>query len=307
MKEKKMGLLKALFVLFIAGLIILCLVITYPFWWLFAQVVNLVGVKGIRNIDGKLETPVVFYEHPTTKRMVAFIATMHYAEPEYFSALKWRIESLFGYKILFEGVGELSLEEDQVLAEKEREVAKSFDFVFTGMQKLGEIMSLQYQKEGLGYPPEWVRSDIRRYELIRLFAQQDISLPEKGINIGDLPDDEAMQICFKWSINKVFGNFIPVAILASVFTFFSKKKKMVMRLILDKRNEKAVQGINEYLVEGNVATIWGAAHLAGIEKELKRAGFREVSREWFTAYNVRKLSLIECLKKMISAIKAKGA
>ena len=107
MKEKKMGLPKALFVLFVASFILVGILILYPFWRLFVLAVNLIGVKGIRNTNGNIETPVVFYENPETKRKVVFIATIHLAEAEYFAALQRLIESLAGYEILFEGVGEL--------------------------------------------------------------------------------------------------------------------------------------------------------------------------------------------------------
>jgi hypothetical protein len=79
-------------------------------------------------------------------------------------------------------------------------------------------------------------------------------------------------------------------------THFSRKGGLLEEFILESRNEVAMRGIESYLPEGDVASIWGAAHLRGIGKSLKRAGFREVRREWFTAYHDRPYSLLECLK-----------
>lgn len=299
MKEKKMGLLKVLRVLFIAGLILLGLLILYPFWRLFAWIVNFIGVKGIRNTNGNIETPVVFYEHPETKRKVVFIATVHLAEAEYFAALQRLIESLVNHKILFEGVGKLSPKEKQALTKKERSVARHFDYIFRSVRKIGEIMSLQYQKEGLVYNSDWVNTDMRIYNLIRLFAQHDISFIKKGKIFDGLSGDESVQLFTRWFFNKLFSRFVPVAVIIDVASFFSRDKRLANKLILEARNEEAVRGIITYLAEGDVVTIWGAAHLRGIEKRLKQVGFCEIRQEWFTAYHAHNCSLFECLKKMI--------
>lgn len=303
MKEKKTGLLKALLVLFVAGLILLGLLILYPFWRLFAWTVNLVGVKGIRNTNGNIETPVVFYEHPETKRRIVFIATIHLAEAEYFVALQRLIESLSGYKILFEGVGKLSPQEEQALTEKERGVARHFDYIFGIVRKIGEAMSLQYQKECLAYESSWVNTDMRMYNLIRLFAQHDVCLFKKEKDFDELFGDESAQLFTRWFVNKLFSRFVPVAVIIGVLSFFSRDKRLAKKFILETRNEEAIRGINVHLAEGDVVTIWGAAHLRGIEKRLKQVGFREVRCEWFTAYHVRDYGLLECLKKMITISK----
>ena len=299
MEEKKIGGIKSLFVSLVGGCIFVSLLILYPFWRLFAWTINLIGLKGIRNTDRRLETPVVFYEHPTTKRVVVFIATIHLAEPAYFAALQRLIGSLSGYKVLFEGVGKLSPEGERALTEKERDVAKNFDHIFDLTRKIGEIMSLQYQREGFAYNSAWVNTDMRLYDLIRLFAEQDIRLVKKEKKLDEL-FDESMQLFIRWLINSMFSQLVPVVVLVGILTFFSRDKRLAKRFILDTRNEEAVRGIDEYLTEGNVVTIWGAAHLGGIEEQLKRTGFREVRREWFAAYHVRDYSLLECFKKIIS-------
>lgn len=304
MKKKKTGLLKALLALFVAGLILLGLLILYPFWQLFAWTVNLVGVKGIRNTSGNIETPVVFYEHPETKRRVVFIATIHLAEAKYFAALQQLIRSLSGYKILFEGVGKLSPQEKRALTEKERGVAKQFDYIFVIVREIGEMMSLQYQKEGLAYEPSWVNNDIRMYNLVQLFAQHDIRLLKKEMDFDKLFGDESAQLFTRWFVNKLFGQFVPVSVIVGILSFFSRNNRLAKKCILETRNEEAIRGINVHLAEGDVVTIWGAAHLRGIEKRLKQTGFREVRREWFTAYHVRDDSLLECLHKM-TTVKAR--
>ncbi|MBI1975254.1 MAG: hypothetical protein HYS57_02760 [Parcubacteria group bacterium] len=245
----------------------------------------------------------MFYEHPETKRQIVFIATIHLAEPEYFAALQRLIESLSGYKILFEGVGKLSPQEEQALTKKERGVARDFDYIFEAVRKIGEIMSLQYQKEGLAYDSSWVNTDMQLHDLIRSFAQHDIRLLKREKDLNELFGGESAQLLTQWFINKLFSRFVPVAVIVGALAFFSRNKRLVKKFILEARNEEAVRGINEHLAEGNVAAIWGAAHMRGIEKRLKRAGFREVRHEWFTAYHIRDYSLLACLKKMIGVSK----
>ena len=303
MKKKKMGLLKCLFVLFIAVVILLILLAIYPLWLLFAKVVNLIGAKSIRNINGKLQTPVVFYEHSVTRRIVAFVAVIHIAEPAYYAAIQELIDSLKGYKILFEATGKLSPQEEQALTLKEKEVASQFDSIFGLMKKFSELMSLQYQKDGLAYSTSWINTDMRSYDLIRSFAQHDICLVKKGRDIDDLLTEEFGQTVARLFINKLFNRFVPVAVVLSIAAFFSRDKRVAKRLILDTRNEVAIQGIDEHLKDSNIVTIWGAAHLPGIEKRLQKNGFREVRREWFTVYTVRNYSFLDAIKKSMGVTK----
>jgi hypothetical protein len=86
--EKKTGFLKSLITLFVVGLVLLSLLLLYPLWRLFAWIINIIGAKEIRRTGKNIETPVIFYEHPETKRKIVFIATVHVAEPEYFTALQ---------------------------------------------------------------------------------------------------------------------------------------------------------------------------------------------------------------------------
>ena len=141
------------------------------------------------------------------------------------------------------------------------------------------------------------------YSLIRLFTQHDIRLLKKEKDFDELFGDEFTQLFNRWFVNKLFSRFVPVAVIIGVLSFFSRDKRLAKKFILEVRNEEAVRGINVHLAEGDVATIWGAAHLHGIEKQLKRDGFREVNREWFTAYHVRDYGLVECLKNMVTVSK----
>lgn len=282
--------IKALFVL---GFLIL--VILYPFWRLFSWVVNIIGVKGIRNTNGVVQTPVVFYEHPETKKQVVFVATIHVAEGEYFTQLQHFIELLVNHKVLFEGVGKLSQEEEKGLTEKELSVSRHFDYIFSLVSKMGEVMLLQHQKQGMVYSSDWINTDMRRLELVKLFAYHNIRILSKEKNLDHIFREESIQIT-RWFVNKLFSRFVSVVVVMSLLTFFSRKRRLVKKIIVEARNEEAMRGINTHLVESNVVTIWGVEHLRGIEKRLKKDGFRETRREWFTAYRIREYSLFQAIR-----------
>ncbi|MEN9342149.1 MAG: hypothetical protein RIQ54_405 [Candidatus Parcubacteria bacterium] len=294
MKENKIGTLKTLLVFFIGVATLLVIGVLWPFWILFDKVVNLIGVRGIRSRNGKLQTPIVFYEHPVTKRVIVFVATIHIGEPAYYADIQQCIESLQGYKILFEGVGKLSLQEEQILTETEQDVLGQFNVVFRFTRKLAEIMSLQFQKDGFMYHSSWINTDMKFYDLIRLFAQRNICLIKTDHDIDELFSNQLTQDFSRWLVNVFFSRPVSTIIISTGVAFFSKNKRALQGLILDTRNEVAFQHISKHLDDdANIVTIWGAAHLSGIEKKLKHAGFREIDRAWFTAYTVRDYSFFD--------------
>lgn len=286
--------LKRILKLLLLPVAILLLLVIYPIWFLFATIINLTNRKYARVINGKLQTPVVFYEHPVTKRIVVFVSTIHIAEQSYYAALYKLISSLEGYKILFEGVGKLTPEEKRALKKKEKEISLQFDFIFRLIRKISEMLSLQGQKEGLFYPPSWINTDIRQSELIRLFVEQNITLIKREKQFEKLLRKKSNRSMIKWTVNKLLINLTPILVLSLILR---RNKRAEKKLILDHRNIIAVMGINEYLKDSNIVTIWGAAHLPGIEKELLKNGFRKFRKEWFTAYTDRNYSIFDSFKK----------
>jgi len=297
--SKKMGVISSLWSLLKSAAMLSGLALLYPLWRLFVWMVNTVGVNGIRTVDGKLETPAIFYEHPVTKRRVVFVAVIHMAEQEYYRKLQQLIDSLPGYTVLFERVEKLSAEEEAGLTKKERAVAGGCSLLFKYLERVCDVMGLQHQKKGLSYDPAWINTDLRMSQLIKAFAEHDLFLIKKeeqaALAAVDLSRDKSAQLFLRWIINKLFSQLPAFSVLFKALASFSKKKRLTEALILDVRNEVAVRGIKKHLANGHVVTIWGAAHLRGIEEELKVAGFQEVSRQWFTAYHTRDYSFLECV------------
>ena len=294
-------LIKNLLQLSVILLVLLFLVALYPVWRIFVWIVNLVGTEGLRNKDGNLQTPIVFYEHPETKQKVVFIATCHVGEKSYFAELQRFIDSLEGHTILFERVIKMTQKEAFSMNKKERFVFMQLNQLFKMIREVGQLLSLQYQMNGLSYPETWINTDVRSIDLIRHFAKNKIHFSKEGKKFGSLLEEDASSKMFiKWIVNQIFNRFAAISVLANVAKLFSSNKRKMDVFILGKRNEVAVQAIHEHLKNGDVATIWGAAHLKGIRKQLCNAGFREVRREWYTVYHKQGDTFLQCVKKLIA-------
>lgn len=284
------------------GLLLPVFFICYPFWKLFSLVANFVGFDGIRKRHGKIQTPVVCYENPETRRRIVFISTIHIAEPEYYAELQQFIDSLPEYKILFEGTRRLSHREKKALTEIERQKVKEAMSVFRSVRMIGNILNLQGQVEGLAYRANkniWINSDIRFYWLIRMFASRDVSLLKARLDLGNFSNDSAGKTMDRWLANKALEQMVPASVLGGFFSIFSRKIRLLNSIILDHRNKEAMRCVREHASEHNVAMIWGAGHLTGIGNLLKQDGYFEVDRQWFTAYTVRDYSFLESLKGII--------
>lgn len=301
MSEKKTSNLGNILVIMAMGLLLPVFFICYPFWKLFSLVVNFVGFDGIRKRHGKIQTPVVCYENPETRRRIVFISTIHIAEPEYYSELQQLIDSLPDYKILFEGLQKLTHREKKALTDIERRKVKEAMYTFRAVRISGNTLNLQEQKDGLAYHANkgiWINSDIRFYELVRMFASRDVSLPKEKF-LGSFTNDSAYKLMISWIENKALEQMIPATVLGGLISLFFRKIRLLKSIILDHRNKEAIRCVREHASEHNLAMIWGAGHLTGIGNLLKQDGYFEIDRQWFTAYTIRDYSFLKALKGII--------
>lgn len=254
--------------------------VLYPFWWLFVRLFNIFGGKWLRNRKNRLETPIIFYEHPDTKKRVALVGTIHIAEPGYFTAIQQRIDSLDGYAVLFEGVGKMSPQEEELLSGKERKIADMLKQILAVMDKISALTSLQHQRAGLSYNPPWINTDFSFYKLVQSLAAQDVKLIDFS-DFDKIFSDERSRLLVECLINWSFSQLAALSMLMAAFRINGRTEKVILR----DRNEVAFQGITNSLSSGNVVSIWGAAHLKGIAAKLKKIGFEEVGCEWFVVYH----------------------
>jgi pheromone shutdown protein TraB len=99
----------------------------------------------------------------------------------------------------------------------------------------------------------------------------------------------------------LFGNIPALLAVNGITGLISKRQRLLKRVIVDERNRIAFENMMAPRFAGtNIVTIWGAAHLWGIERYLRDAGFQVVNTKWYTAYHLRKYSLISAWKKGVA-------
>ncbi len=280
--------LSALSTLLVVGII--C-VLLFPLWKLYCWIVNLFGTDSMRIKDKNLETPVVFYQHPVTRRMIVFIAMTHIGEKSYYSRVQEIINSLTGYIVLFEGTGKLSPEEESSLSDKERSLKVQIDSMFEAIEEFSKILFLQHQKQGLSYDTSWINTDFTTYKILQELAKENFNFFKPERNVDRLFEDKKYHRLIRWMVNTMFTNFVALALLSAPIRLISRKKRINEKIILDDRNVEAISGISKYIQQGDVISIWGAGHMKGISKWIKENGFLEVRREWIIAYRNRNYNL----------------
>lgn len=258
---------------------------------------------GLRNLNGKSQTAIVLYEEPNTARRIVIITTIHLAEEPYFERLQKVIDQLSnqGYRILYEGVRPLSPEERKTLTPKEKTVWSDFAYLFKTIDALGIVLGLQHQKKGLSYPASWVRTDVNLLDLIRVCAERDAS-PISGRKVKtSVFKDETNRLLTRWLFNKLLGQLIFLEVANYALELSSRKIREAKKIIVDFRNQHAIQEITKDSYQRNVVYICGASHLKGIDKHLRKLGFQEIKRRWLTAYHVRNYPLGEVLRALTAS------
>ena len=283
-------------------LFLVVLAITYPIWF-FLKLFKLTP-NHIRNVDGNLETPIVSYIHPETKKIIVFIATIHIGDPEYFSSILKLIEGLSnnGYKILYESIKSLTSEEEEALTEKEIAVKKRLAYLSTLLERVGKIDGYQHQTDGLDLDNAqdrgWISNDIKGYEVVRFLAEKNIftrSSDDDFKSIDRLVDSGLMNIAIGIGL-RVFAF---LSFIGEFSPWFNRERRIFKKFILHERNKIAFAGIEEY-PNDNIVNIWGAGHLPGIEKKIKAAGYVECNRKWIVAYRNRPIVInFEGIKNMV--------
>lgn len=282
------------------------LLFTFPFWGLafifwkiFTKLVNSIGIQEIRNFKGALQTPVHCYKHPATQKTVLLIGMVHIAESAYFEKIYKTARFLEEgpcHKVLYEFV-KVAPKEIETLNPKERKLHKQLLAYREFHRKIAEVMSLQYQFDtnlGARVSSSWICNDIDGRAFLQKLIQEKVDVfrlkeMEKII-------EQISKPAIQWYINEMLGETAAIAVIAKMVCRIFPVKKKLFRIVLDWRNEIAVKKIIEELSGGHsVVSFWGAAHLPGIGRLLKRQGFVKISEDWITAYHKRNYCLLKAI------------
>lgn len=227
----------------------------------------------IRSHNGTVE--VATHTYTKGDRHVVLFGVSHIAGHEFWKKSNTFIAELEekGFEIHFEGV------------------TNDMDTpaIAPNYKAIADLIGLQDQHSGLSYKKHWKRTDTTTSKLLSKSSPEKIAkaadkaaqLEEliKNVSTGDQREAHAAVFLKAMKllpyISPVLGaiNSIPSSTMVAGI---SKKS------LIDDRNDIAVQAILG--TDRNVAAVWGALHLPGIGRSLRREGFTLATRQWHPAY-----------------------
>jgi hypothetical protein len=250
-----------------------------------SEVLGFLKIGSVIRQGNKLKTPVLYLEHPTTRRRIILIGVMHIGERKYYEELQLLIDTFPKYKILYEGIGKLSPGEWEKLTEKERHIYSCIIESIKTTSLLTMLLNIQGQREGLRYDSQWIRTDMSMFEFIRKVSAYNIAsiFPKTQISF-DKKGDAVDKALTAWICDIIIMRASFLVIVMNIIGFFSTKCKKSNKLLLDERNAIALEAIFRESKSADIVSIWGAEHLKGMLKVLKRAGYVKKDKHWIVCY-----------------------
>jgi len=262
---------------------------------LISLILGYLKIGSVLSLENKILTPVIHLKNHQTDKEIVLVGMMHIGDKEYYQQVQKLIDSFLGYKILYEGIKKLSEEEISKLSPKEVKIFKKIEKNMNDRSVIAALLRIQDQKKGLLYDPHWICTDMTLFEFIKRLLESktdsmftsETRLPKKLAKFEKL--------LFAWMFDLALERMSGIMLFAKFFGLFSKKERSLEKLIVHDRNIIAINSILAHVKDFNVVSIWGAAHLPGMVKELKKNGFRQEKKSWLVAYTISKRRLEELI------------
>ena len=270
---------------------------------------------------GTLQTVIVTLKKGDVQ--VELVGAVHVADPDYYKALT----KLFaGYdELLFELVdgqkmkqdlggdqknparkapdaplkqGEFPPDDDDSPAEKERSPA--FKIIGAMMHGLGSYFNFQYQTDGIDYHTKnFVHADVSMDEFVQLQVDKGesfLDLIRKAIEAQlEVGSDRNAEPKGSQLLLALLGDSsgLKVAMARQLTSAGDVVTEMEKHdggtVIITERNRKALGVFDRRVAAGrrNLGIFYGAAHLAEMEKDLEKKGYRRTGERWQTAWDIK--------------------
>lgn len=275
---------------------------------------------------GNLETAVAHFENAEGAR-VDLIAAIHIGDPAYFSGLN---ELFRTYEaVLFEMVADPEVIEartghqdasdktdpekkddaeakddkatDKAAPEEKSEAGKIDDpflsFAVGIYPAVAKMLAAQSQMEGIDYRADnLIHADVSATEFNELQEAHGESfskiagnavkmMTSASVESGAAQLMNEMFTGTKSSLRLAFGKF-----MASTVDEMSSREGMLGKVLIDARNEKALEVFDDSLKAGkrHMAIFYGAAHMPDMETRLGKMGFHRVGMDWRIAWETKK-------------------
>lgn len=239
-----------------------------------------------------IETPVLTYEHSESQSRIDLFGAVHIAEAEYYKTMQEKVgeRAAAGAAVQFEMV---RVGSDVDISNASRLTLWKMGQIAHGLGTLFELVKgldsrLIHQRDGLNYHEDWENVDTTHVDIARRFSIRGVVklrlvslLLSEGLDI----ENEDFKRAFFSALGKSLGGSSETG--SSLLG--SKKDNAV---IVDYRNRIALEGVDEKLDEapgGDIALIWGAGHIPGLEAGLLGRGYRKVEEEKILAIDAPRL------------------
>ena len=241
-------------------------------------------IRTIREGDRwHLQTALIHLRHRESGRRVQLMAMIHIGEPRFYTRVNEVIAEHAGL-VLFEGLGQLTEAEVASLTPDERRVYDSIAPLTDAYRRLAAALDLVAQPDALTKPgPNWVRADLPLRRLLTIWSERRLPLLPAMDAAG-----RALENAFLKRATRLLLLQEPFILGAfRMLRGWSPALGRLSHLLVDERNEAAMQAFDSTPPEQDILLIYGAGHVAGLLVALERRGYREVARDWFTAHTER--------------------
>lgn len=240
--------------------------------------------------NGALEIAHATYKNDKTGVEVVLYGVVHIADPAYYKRVQKDLDSYD--VVLYEGVGPTD----------KTKVDESMKALGEMQGMMGELLGLQFQKDGIDYKAKnLVHADMSQEELekaaggdmsrvlpmMKIFqdpkvAKQMVPLMRmmRTLGKGFMEGNPAMKNNLKSMMAKQMGN--------ADFGSMPGGDEM-MRVIIVERNKVALGVLDKELEKrksGKIAIFYGAGHMPDMEKRLAEKGWRQTNKSWDAAWTV---------------------
>lgn len=241
--------------------------------------------------NGLLQIAKATYESPKTKTKVVLYGVIHISDKKYYETVQ---KDLNSYDVvLYEGVG--TPEEKKAMKGKK---PKGFN-VSMVQELMCEVLGLEFQLKAIDYKAKnLVHADMSMKDFqARMGGKSPMGPMPGGL---DFLNDERMKPLIKLGrqllrtllkSNPEFQNSLRARLAQQLSQAADGKipgmdPKMYQVLVVE-RNKVVMKVLDKELKKrnkGTVAIFYGAAHMPDFHQRMKKAGFKQTSKTWISAW-----------------------
>lgn len=244
-------------------------------------------MKFIKTENSILYTPIVQYRRG--KFAIKSIGTIHIGPSEYYDRLQEEISRT--PEGFFEGIKD-STKDYSIPLSKRPFVKRVFGLRET-YRNIAKYLGMEYQKDKLDYPTSWENPDMEFGEFVQeapyrlltiiFLLEKDINFIERLRRSGTEEVERKVNEKFRSKLTEYVESGISSLLMNALVS---------KRFVVDKRNQKLFNEIKPNIkgkTDGELGTVYGAAHLDGIDEFLITQGFTREGEEWIPAWDLNKI------------------